>query len=175
MTTTAMIDTNQPKGNSKVKRQIKLKLVMVPMVLSMLTFLAANRSMAADAAPLKTKDVILVHGAWADGSCCSAVTSLLERRGFHVTAVQLSMTSISEDVATLKRALDLEPGPVLLVGHSYAGVVIAEAGNDPKVNGLVYISAYAPDTGETVSTDGNRQEYSDPQTSAQRMILGNRP
>ena len=60
------------------------------------------------------------------------------------------MTSVSDDVATVQRALDLEPGPVLLVGHSYGGVVITEAGNDPKVNGLVYISAYAPDTGQTV-------------------------
>jgi pimeloyl-ACP methyl ester carboxylesterase len=150
MNTTAMIDINQPKGDSKVQKQMKLKSVMVPILLSMLAFLASNISMAGDAEALKTKDVIVVHGAWADGSCWSKVITLLERRGFHVTAVQLSMTSVAEDVATLKRALDLEPGPVLLVGHSYGGVVITEAGNDPKVNGLVYISAYAPDTGQTV-------------------------
>jgi hypothetical protein len=61
----------------------------------------------------------------------------LENRGFHVTAVQLPLTSVAEDVATVKRAIELDPGPLLLVGHSYAGIVITEAGNDPKVSGLV--------------------------------------
>jgi pimeloyl-ACP methyl ester carboxylesterase len=64
--------------------------------------------------------------------------------------VQLPLTSVAEDVVTLRRAIALDPGPLLLVGHSYAGVVITEAGNDPKVNGLVYISAYAPDVGQSV-------------------------
>jgi pimeloyl-ACP methyl ester carboxylesterase len=68
----------------------------------------------------------------------------LERRGFHVTAVQLPLTSIADDVATVERA-----GPVLLVGHSYGGIVITEAGDDPKVTALVYISAYAPDAGQS--------------------------
>lgn len=98
---------------------------------------------------LKTRDVILVHGAWADGSSWSKVIPLLERKGFHVTAVQLPLTSIADDVATVERAIALDPGPVLLVGHSYGGIVITEAGNDPKVSGLVYVSAYAPDLGQT--------------------------
>ncbi len=98
---------------------------------------------------LKTKDVILVHGAWADGSSWSKVIPLLERRGFHVTAVQLPLTSIADDVATVERAIALDPGPVLLVGHSYGGIVITEAGNDAKVTGLVYVSAYAPDAGQS--------------------------
>ncbi len=97
----------------------------------------------------KTKDVILVHGAWADGSSWSKVIPLLEKRGFHVTAVQLSLTSIADDVATVQRAIAIDAGPVLLVAHSYGGIVISEAGNDPKVSGLVYVSAFAPDEGQS--------------------------
>ena len=104
---------------------------------------------AQDDDSLRTKDVILVHGAWADGSSWSKVIPLLERRGFHVTAVQLPLTSVADDVATVERAIALDPGPVLLVGHSYGGIVITEAGNDPKVSGLVYVSAYAPDAGQS--------------------------
>jgi pimeloyl-ACP methyl ester carboxylesterase len=95
------------------------------------------------------KTVILVHGAWADGSSWSKVIPLLEARGLHVVAVQLPLTSLADDVAATKRALALEQGPLLLVGHSYGGVVITEAGNDPKVAGLVYVAAFAPDTGES--------------------------
>jgi pimeloyl-ACP methyl ester carboxylesterase len=150
MNRTAMIKINRPLGDTKLQRQSKLTSLMVPLAWSMLAFFAANWSQAGDDPVLKTKDVILVHGAWADGSSWSKVIPLLERRGFHVTAVQLPLTSVAEDVATLQRAIELDPGPLILVGHSYAGVVITEAGNDPKVNGLVYISAYAPDAGQSV-------------------------
>src|SRR3974377_2345432 len=77
--------------------------------------------------------VVLVHGAWADGSSWSKVIPLLEAKGLNVVAGQLPLTSLSDDVATVNRALALEDGPVLLVGHSYGGEVITEAGNDPKV------------------------------------------
>ncbi len=133
-----------------MQRQRKLTSLMAPLALSILALFVANPSEARDDLVLKTKDVILVHGAWADGSSWSKVIALLERRGFHVTAVQLPLTSVAEDVATLQRAMALDTGPILLVGHSYAGVVITEARNDPKVNGLVYISAYAPDAGQSV-------------------------
>jgi pimeloyl-ACP methyl ester carboxylesterase len=93
------------------------------------------------------RNVILVHGAWADGSSWSKVIPLLEAKGLKVTAVQLPLTSLADDVATLKRAFALEDGPFLLVGHSYGGSVITEAGNDPKVAGLVYVAAFAPDAG----------------------------
>jgi pimeloyl-ACP methyl ester carboxylesterase len=129
---------------------IRPTMLLVPLAWSMLALFAANLSHAEDDHLSKTKDVILVHGAWADGSSWSKVIPLLERRGFHVTAVQLPLTSVADDVATVNRAIELDPGPLLLVGHSYAGVVITEAGNDPKVNGLVYISAYAPDAGQSV-------------------------
>lgn len=100
------------------------------------------------------KNVVLVHGAWADGSSYSKLIPLLEAKGLHVTAVQNPLTSFDEDVAATKRIIDAQDGPVLLVGHSYGGSIISEAGNNPKVAGLVYIAAFGPDTGETLTTTG---------------------
>jgi pimeloyl-ACP methyl ester carboxylesterase len=95
------------------------------------------------------RTILLIHGAWADGSSWSKLIPLLEAKGLHVVAVQIPLTSFAEDVAATQRAIALEDGPVLLVGHSYGGAVITEAGNDPKVAGLVYVSAVAPDAGES--------------------------
>ena len=95
------------------------------------------------------KTVLLIHGAWADGSSWAKVIPLLEAKGLHVVAVQIPLTSLADDVAATQRAIALEDGPVLLVGHSYSGAVITEAGNDPKVAGLVYVAAVAPDQGES--------------------------
>jgi pimeloyl-ACP methyl ester carboxylesterase len=103
-------------------------------------------------------NVILVHGAWADGSSWSKVVPLLFARGLRVTAVQLPLTSLKDDAATVKRALALADGPTVLVGHSYGGVVITEAGNDPKVAGLVYIAAFAPDVGQSAGSLGASAE-----------------
>jgi pimeloyl-ACP methyl ester carboxylesterase len=102
------------------------------------------------AQPSNIHNVILVHGAWADGSSWDKVIPLLEEKGFHVTAVHLPFTTLSEDAATVERAVALQDGPVLLVGHSYGGAVITEAGDDPKVAGLVYVAAFAPDQGQSV-------------------------
>lgn len=107
----------------------------------------AGLSTAASAEP--AKNVILVHGAWADGSSWSKVVPLLNAKGLHVTAVQLPLTSLADDAATVKRAIALENGPVVLVGHSYGGAVITEAGNDAKVSALVYVAAFAPDNGQS--------------------------
>ncbi len=98
------------------------------------------------------KNIVLVHGAWADGSCWSRVIALLEAKGFHVVAVQNPLTSFADDVAATKRIIALQDGPVILVGHSYAGVVITEAGNDPRVVGLVYVAAFAPAEGESINS-----------------------
>jgi pimeloyl-ACP methyl ester carboxylesterase len=98
------------------------------------------------------KNVVLVHGAWADGSSWAKVIPLLEARGLHVVAVQNSLTSLADDVAATKRAIDAQNGPVLLVGHSYGGAVITEAGTNPKVSRLVYVAAFGPDTGESVGS-----------------------
>lgn len=96
------------------------------------------------------KNVVLVHGAWADGSSWDRVIPLLEAKGLHVVAVQLSLTSLENDAAVVKRALALQDGPVVLVGHSYGGAVISAAGNDDKVAGLVFVAAFAPNEGESV-------------------------
>ncbi|MBZ5667568.1 MAG: alpha/beta hydrolase [Acidobacteriia bacterium] len=100
------------------------------------------------------KNIVLVHGAWADGSSWSSVIPLLEVQGFHVVAAQLPLTSLEDDDAATERAIAritaAHPGPVLLVGHSYGGVVIGDKpGNDPNVAGLVYVAAFAPDSGES--------------------------
>jgi pimeloyl-ACP methyl ester carboxylesterase len=94
-------------------------------------------------------NVVLVHGAWADGSSWSKVIPLLDAKGLHVVAVQLPLTSLADDAAAVRRALALEDGPVLLVAHSYGGVVITETGNDPKVAGLVYVASLAPMEGQS--------------------------
>jgi pimeloyl-ACP methyl ester carboxylesterase len=102
----------------------------------------------------KASNVILVHGAWADGSSWSKVIPLLLARSLSVTAVQLPLTSLKDDTATVRRALALQDGSTVLVGHSYGGVVITEAGNDPKVSALVYVAAFAPDAGQSVGSLG---------------------
>jgi pimeloyl-ACP methyl ester carboxylesterase len=100
------------------------------------------------------RNIVLVHGAWADGSSWSKVIPILEAQGYHVVAAQLPLTSLEDDDAATQRAIArltaLYPGPVLLVGHSYGGVVIGDTpGNDPNVAGLVYVAAFAPDSGES--------------------------
>src|SRR5580700_7865374 len=95
------------------------------------------------------KNVVLVHGAWADGSSWSKVIPLLQAKGLHAVAVQNPLNSIADDVASTNRFINAQDGPVLLVGHSYGGAVITEAGNNAKVAGLVYVSAVAPDKGES--------------------------
>ena len=100
------------------------------------------------------KNVVLVHGAWADGSSWLKLLPLLKAKGLHVVCVQIPLTSFAEDVAATKRIIDAQEGPVLLVGHSYGGAVITEAGNDPKVAGLVYVAAFAPDRGESAGSLG---------------------
>lgn len=95
------------------------------------------------------KNVVLVHGAFADGSGYKALYSVLTKKGFHVTVVQNPLTSLEDDVKATQVALDKQDGPAILVGHSWGGAVITEAGNHPKVAGLVYIAAFQPDNGES--------------------------
>lgn len=94
------------------------------------------------------KNIVLVHGAWADGSCWNEVIPSLQAKGFNVTAVQNPLTSLADDVAATRRVLARQDGPTVLVGHSWGGVPITEAGVDPKVTALVYVAARAPDAGE---------------------------
>jgi pimeloyl-ACP methyl ester carboxylesterase len=111
---------------------------------------AAALLSAVDAAPAEpVKNIVLVHGAFADGSGWRRVADILGKDGYAVSVVQEPLTSLADDVAATKRVLELQQGPTLLVGHSYGGVVITEAGNAPNVVGLVYIAAFIPDKGES--------------------------
>src|ERR1700733_417060 len=95
------------------------------------------------------KNVVLVHGAFADGSGYRGVYEALTKQGYHVTVVQNPLTSLEDDVTATNLALDSQDGPVILAGHSWGGAVIPQAGNHPKVAGLVYIAAFQPDNNET--------------------------
>lgn len=111
----------------------------------------ANAGSVNAAAPA-IRNVILVHGGFVDGSGWEGVYDILTKDGYKVTVVQNPTTSLADDVAVTRRAIAAQDGPAILVGHSYGGVVISESGNDPKIKGLVYIAAFAPDAGESVSS-----------------------
>jgi pimeloyl-ACP methyl ester carboxylesterase len=109
-----------------------------------------SATQAADGGP--SKSVVLVHGGFVDGSGWQGVYDILKQDGYDVTVVQNPTLTLEDDVAVTKRAIAAAPGNVILVGHSYGGVVVSEAGTDPKVAAVVYIAAFAPDTGESVSS-----------------------
>jgi len=109
--------------------------------------LAASPSLA-QTKPAPVKNIVLVHGAWADGSGWRGVYDILRKDGYTVTVVGNPDSGVAEDAAATRRVLDRQNGPAILVGHSYGGVVITEAGDHPNVAGLVYIAAFAPDVGE---------------------------
>ncbi|HKN77483.1 MAG TPA: alpha/beta hydrolase [Candidatus Acidoferrum sp.] len=104
----------------------------------------------------RIRDIVLVHGAWADGSGWKGVYEILAKDGYNVSVVQEPETSFKDDVAATKRVLALQDGPCILVAHSYGGAVITEAGTDSSVAGLVYIAAHMPDAGENEADDGKR-------------------
>jgi pimeloyl-ACP methyl ester carboxylesterase len=108
----------------------------------------AASSPALAAEPVKARNVVLVHGAYADGSCWSEVIPRLQAAGLNVTAVQNPLRSLAEDCEFAKRSLDLQDGPTVLVAHSYGGEIITQIGDDPMVSALVYCSARAPDANE---------------------------
>lgn len=122
-----------------------IKLLSI-LLISLLGF--SNVRAQGDAKPT----IIFVHGIWADGSCWSEQISALQAKGYNVISVQNPLTSLADDVAATKRAIDQVKGDVILVGHSWGGFVITQAGNDPKVKALVYVAAFVPDAGETVPT-----------------------
>jgi pimeloyl-ACP methyl ester carboxylesterase len=104
----------------------------------------------------RIRNIVLVQGAWADGSGWKGVYDILVKDGYNVSIVQEPETSFKDDVATTKRVLALQDGPCILVGHSYGGAVITEAGTDSSVAGLVYVAAHMPDVGENEADDGKR-------------------
>ena len=128
-----------------------MKLARFAMAFAVTTLTGVFSPLAAHAqttAPVEAKNVVLVHGAWADGSSWAKVIPYLQAAGLKVTAVQNPLTSLEDPVAATRRALALQDGPTVLVAHSWGGTVISEAGIDPKVSALVYVAARAPDAGE---------------------------
>jgi pimeloyl-ACP methyl ester carboxylesterase len=105
----------------------------------------------AQMAPPTVKNILLVHGAFADGTSWGKVIPILEARGFHVVAVQNPLTSLADDANATRRIIALQDGPVILVGHSWGGAVITEVGDDPKVVGLVYVAAWMPEIGNSAN------------------------
>ena len=118
-------------------------------VIGVATILLGANRVQAQQQPVK--NIVLVHGAFADGSSWGKIIPILEARGFHVVAVQNPLTSLADDVNATRRIIALQDGPVILVGHSWGGTVITEAGDDPKVAGLVYVAAYVPDEGASAN------------------------
>jgi pimeloyl-ACP methyl ester carboxylesterase len=133
-----------------MRQKVKLITLVTIAVLGALA-LDAKGSAQGTSHPSGVKNIVLVHGAFADGSSWSKVIPLLQARGLTVTAVQNPLTSLKDDVAATKRAIDNQDGRVLLVGHSWAGAVITQIGTDPKVAGLVFAAAGAPNAGQSFS------------------------
>ncbi len=128
---------------------MKMARVVLALAVATLTATAGRFVLHAQtAAPVQARNVVLVHGAWADGSSWAEVIPLLQAAGLKVTAVQNPLTSLQDSVAATRRELALQDGPTVLVAHSWAGTVISEVGTDPKVTALVYVAARAPDAGE---------------------------
>jgi pimeloyl-ACP methyl ester carboxylesterase len=122
-------------------------------ILSLFALLPAT---TARAQKKPVKDIVLVHGAWVDGSGWKPVYEILVKDGYHVSIVQEPLISFDGDVVAARRIIDLQPGPVVLVGHSYGGSVISQAGADSKVVSLVYVAAHMPDAGESEAADGKK-------------------
>jgi pimeloyl-ACP methyl ester carboxylesterase len=141
-------------GTSSKKARRVLRLLSYSVCI--LIFLLACRALAAQNGGPHVRNIVLVHGAWADGSGWKGVYDILVKDGYNVSMVQEPETTFREDVAATKRVLALQDGPSILVAHSYGGAVITEAGSDPSVAGLVYIAAHMPDAGENEADDGKR-------------------
>jgi pimeloyl-ACP methyl ester carboxylesterase len=139
------------------------KYLMVVFIISSSLFVIATPIQAQT--PV-VKNIVIVHGAFGDGSGWKGVYTILKNKGYHVTIVQNPLTSLDDDVEATKRILDQQDGPVILVGHSWGGVVITQAGVDPKIAALVYVAAFEPDKGETA----NQWSVTQPKAPSMHLI-----
>ena len=128
-----------------------MKLIEAVLAGSMLVATVLSSVSHAQSQQQTVKNIVLVHGAFADGTSWAKVIPILESRGFHVVAVQNPLTSLADDANATRRIIALQDGPVILAGHSWGGAVITEVGDDPKVAGLVYVAAYVPDPGTSAN------------------------
>src|SRR3954471_10449783 len=137
-----------PARTTRTASMIPLRLATALSMSFLSAIFTASCAQADAAAPVKARNVVLVHGAWADGSSWGDVIPLLQKAGLHVTAVQNPLSSLADSDAATRRALALQDGPTVLVAHSWGGTVISDVGTDPKVSALVYVAARAPDADE---------------------------
>ena len=137
--------------NNAIPMGVGTRIIYCAMAIMTIILSMGENTMAQTKSTAVVKNIVLVHGGLVDGSGWEGVYNILKKDGYTVTIVQNPTISLADDVAFTKRAIAVQSGPVILVGHSYGGAVITEAGNDPKVAGLVYIAAFALDKGESVS------------------------
>lgn len=137
--------------NNVIPMGVGTRIIYCAMAIMTIILSMGENTMAQTKSTAVVKNIVLVHGGLVDGSGWEGVYNILKKDGYTVTIVQNPTISLADDVAFTKRAIAVQSGPVILVGHSYGGAVITEAGNDPKVAGLVYIAAFALDKGESVS------------------------
>jgi len=162
MTLTGFAEKSTSRLRPFAQRQAILGLIgltlggIVPVATAQAATEPAASSTATPAQGHRVRNIVLVHGAWADGSGWKGVYDILCKDGFNVSIVQEPETSFQDDVTATKRVLALQEGPTILVAHSYGGSVITEAGTDPSVVGLVYVAAHMPDAGESEAGDGKR-------------------
>jgi pimeloyl-ACP methyl ester carboxylesterase len=145
-----------PIWSGRKNKPMKIKIRRISQSLCIVLLLLTCGTLSAQSEKSRVRNIVLVHGAWADGSGWKGVYDILTKDGYKVSIVQEPETSFKEDVAATKRILALQDGPCILVAHSYGGAVITEAGTDPVVAGLVYVAAHMPDAGEKESEDGKR-------------------
>jgi len=150
-----------------VKNSLLKSYLAVTLVIFCSLFIRVNPVAAQSPA---IKNIVIVHGAFSDGSGWKGVYTILTKKGYHVTIVQNPLTSLDDDVEATKRILAQQDGPVVLVGHSWAGTVITQAGVDPKVVALVYVAAFQPDKGET----SNQWAGSQPRDPSMRVTADNK-
>src|SRR5579862_5332038 len=137
--------------NNAMAIGVRTRIIYGAMAIMTIIFSRGENTMAQTKSTAVVKNIVIVHGGLVDGSGWEAVYNVLKKDGYALTIVQNPTISLADDVAFTKRAIAAQNGPVILVGHSYGGAVITEAGNDPKVVGLVYVAAFAPGKGESIS------------------------
>jgi pimeloyl-ACP methyl ester carboxylesterase len=149
---------NSQKRSNKMSNSLKAMQTLrgLSQSICIVLFLLSCCALSAQNQKPRVQNIVLIHGAWADGSGWKGVYDILVKDGYNLSIVQEPETSFEEDVAATKRILALQDGPCILVAHSYGGAVITEAGTDPSVVGLVYIAAHMPDAGENEADDGKR-------------------